>query len=81
MQDELSRLEAPQAVEYGQSKGYTFLDVSDIDRTYFSCRLEEFASILPSDNDERMRSIMQFVGKRIVRDVPMELRNRAPMIL
>ena len=70
LQDELSRLDTTEAIAHGQDLGFDYVNVSGATQHYFRQRLAEFAIILPTDNEERARSIMQYVEKRIVRHIP-----------
>ena len=75
---DLSRLTKQKAIGHGELLGYVFVDVDEIDISYFAMRLSEFAAISPSDNHERMNAIAQYVEKRIARRVaPSVLRHTA----
>ena len=70
LQDELSRLGNSEARLHGIDRGLAYVDVGPTVRSYLSQRLREFTIILPSDNEGRVRTIMQYVEKRIVRHIP-----------
>ena len=77
LQGELCRLDNDDAAKHGAALGLTFVDVGPTVRGYFNRRMGDFALVLPTDNDERVRTIMQYVEKRIVRHLPMQIPNRA----
>lgn len=70
LQDELPRLNHREAAAHGIASGLQYVDVAEIAKAYFERRLHDFSVILPTDNPERVRAIMQFVEKRIVRFIP-----------
>ena len=76
LQDELSRLDSREAILHGEGKGFEYVDVSRVTHHYFVRRLSEFSIILPTDSDDRVRSIMQYVEKRIVRHIPPNIISR-----
>ena len=70
LQDHLSRLDNIDAISYGIELGMSYVDVGPTVRAYLCNRMGEFSSIPPADNSERVRTIMQFVEKRILRHAP-----------
>ena len=39
----------------------SYVDVGEVAESYFPSRLSEFAAIFPSENDDRVNAIMQYV--------------------
>ena len=78
---DLSRLSRAGAIKCGEPRGYQYSDAVEVGRLYFCERLKSFSIISPSDNADRARSIMQFAGKLIARQIPQELMGKIQVIL
>ena len=70
LQDELSRLDKDKAIAHGVAPGLVYVDVGPTVREYIQKRMREFALVSPTGNEARLRVIMQYVEKRIVRHIP-----------
>lgn len=74
---ESPRLINPDAIIYGDERGIPYIDVGHIAKSYFDCRFVIPPLGIPTDKPERVRTIMQYVAKRIVRFIPSQIMGRA----
>ena len=68
--DKLSRLGLTEAADYCTRMGITLIDVLPTSQWCLAERIRFRSTILPTDPPDRVKLIMQFAEKRIVREIP-----------
>ena len=71
--DDLSRQQGAGAHSYAAEKGLKWVGIESTFQCYLNERLHALSLILPTDNPERVREIMQNVEKRIARAFPRDV--------
>ena len=78
--DELSRFVSDDPAKQFGNWGLSFIDVLPTSKWFLAERLSNLSLILPTDFPDRVRAIMQFVEKRMVRSIPECVKSQTQFV-